>query len=367
MTALDMWAAEIETALGQRSDTQRGAMLRQMTDLFLNSAGSLSEDHVAIFDDVMMRLVAHIETEALAELSAKLAPVGNAPANVIGHLSRNDNIEVSGPVLEKSNLLSDPDLIEIAQTKSQQHLAAIAGRRSISTLVTTVLIGRGDHEVALKVAGNSGAHISSNTYLSVLKRARGDEALTAAVANRRDLPQDMFEQLVHEATETVRQRLVARSGPEMRERISNVLKVVSAKVAQNPGGLRVVGSGAKTLFQPDVAQQRVQVMRWARASDAPKMNEALALLCSVPLRTVNELARLQLHEGIIILGKAGGMSWPELQDVLPVAIPAKIPTATELRVLFDKYAALSAPKAQIAASFLRTAKFISRSAISSLM
>jgi hypothetical protein len=367
MTALDMWSNEIETALGQRSDTQRSAMLRQMTDLFLNTAASLSDSHVAIFDDVMMRLVEHIENAALVELSNKLAPLGNAPVNVIGHLSRSDDIEVSRPVLEKSSILSDPDLIEIAQTKSQEHLSAIAGRRTISALVTTVLIGRGNHDVALKVAGNNGAHISSNTYLSVLKRARGDEALTAAVAGRRDLPQDTFEQLVREATETVRQRLIAKSAPEMRERISNVLKVVSAKVAQNPGGLRAVSGGAKTMFQPDAAQQRVQVMRWARANDAPKMIEALSLLCSVPARTVNELARLHLHEGIIILGKAGGMSWPELQDVLPVAIPGKIPSAAELKVLFDKYAALSAPKAQIAASFLRTAKFISRSAISALM
>ncbi len=367
MTALDMWAAEIQSALGQRSDTQRGAILRQMTDLFLNTASSLSEGHVAVFDDVMMRLVDHIETEALIELSNKLAPVDNAPANVIGRLSRNDDIAVSGPVLEKSSVLSDPDLIEIAQTKSQQHLSAIAGRPSISTLVTTVLIGRGNDDVALKVAGNSGAHISSNTYLSVLKRARGDEALTAAVASRRDLPQEMFEQLVREATETVRQRLVAKSGPEMRERISNVLKVVAAKVAQTPGGLRSVSGGAKTLFQPDVAQQRVQVMRWARGNDVTRMTEALALLCRVPAKTVSELARQRLHEGIIILGKAGGMSWPELQEVLRVAIPSKISTPAELKVLFDKYAALSSPKAQIAASFLRTTKNVSRSAIDALM
>jgi len=82
------------------------------------------------------------------------------------------------------------------------------------------------------------------------------------------------------------------------------------------------------------------------------------------VRTVTELVRQRLHEGMIILGKSGGMSWPELQEILKIAIPAQ---PAELNALFDKYASLSAPKSQIAASFLRTTKSVSRNAIASLM
>lgn len=358
---LDLWSAEIESALSQRSDTQRITMLRQMTDLFVTTAPSLSKDHVDVFDDVMMRLVEHIETQALIELSARLAPVGNAPFNVIGCLSRNDDISVSGPVLENSTVLTDPDLVEIAQTKSQNHLSAIAGRKAISTLVTAVLFGRGNDDVVRKVAANAGAVISSNAYDGVIRRAQGDEALTAAIAHRKDLPQELFERLVREATETVRLRLMARSDAKMRERISNVLANVAARVTQNPAALR--NAGPKTLIQPDLVQQRIQVMRWTRANDVSNLVEALALMCRVPVATVRDLVRQRLHEGIIILGKSGGLSWPELQEVLQVAIPGK----ADLNALFDKYAALSAPKAQIAASFLRTAKHASRGAITALM
>lgn len=360
MKTLDHWNSELDAALSHRSDGQRTAIMRQMTDLFLTTAGSLTRDHVALFDDVMMRLVDHIEHEAQIELSKRLAPVGNAPTNVIGRLSRSDDIAVSGPVLERSPVLTDPDLIEIAQTKSQNHLLAIARRPSISTLVTTALVGRGNDEVALKVASNTGAHISSNTYQTFLKRARGDEALTGAVASRPDLPQEMFEQLVREATETVRQRLLAKSGPEMRERISKVLSKIAAKVSQNPAAL----GGSRSLFAPDVVQLRAQVMNRTRAGDIPKLIDALAILCRVPTKIVSELIKQRLHEGIIILGKAGGMSWPELQEVLKVAAPAK---SAELTALFDKYASLSAPKAQIAASFLRTTKSVSRAAIAKVM
>lgn len=362
MTVINLWTAELDAALSRRSDSQRSAILRQMTNLFVATAHSLSEGHVAVFDDVMMRLVDHIEKEALVELSQRLAPVGNAPVNVIGELSRNDDISISGPVLAQSSVLTDPDLIEIVQTKSQNHLSAIAGRPSISSLVTTVLVGRGNDDVALKVATNGGAHISSNTYLSFIKRARGDEALSTAVASRRDLPQELFEQLVREATETVRQRLLAKSGPEMRERISKVLSSIAARVSQNPASLH--SAAGRTMLTSDAAQQRVQVMRWTRAGDIPKLTDALALLCHVPARTVTQLVQQRLHEGLIILGKAGGLSWPELQEVLKVAMPAK---PAEFNALFDKYAALSAPKSQIAANFLRTTKSVSRNAIARLM
>jgi hypothetical protein len=95
----------------------------------------------------------------------------------------------------------------------------------------------------------------------------------------------------------------------------------------------------------------------------PELIEALALMCRVPVATVTSLVRQHLHEGLVILGKSGGLSWPELQEVLQVAIPGK----TDLAALFDKYASLSAPKAQIAASFLRTARHVSRGAISALI
>ena len=76
----------------------------------------LSDDHVAVFDELMTRLIEHIERQALIELSGKLAPVSRAPANVIGLLSNNDDIEVAGPVLEQSSVLDDGDLIAIARS-----------------------------------------------------------------------------------------------------------------------------------------------------------------------------------------------------------------------------------------------------------
>src|SRR6185503_10480653 len=98
MMSAEKWSAEIDASLSHRSQAQVANVLQQITDWFLQGASTLSEEHVAIFDDVMGRLIERIEHEALVELSERLAPIGNAPAGVIGTLSRNDDIAVSGPV-----------------------------------------------------------------------------------------------------------------------------------------------------------------------------------------------------------------------------------------------------------------------------
>ena len=366
MMNADQWATELDSSLSHRSQAQLAGLLQQVTDWFLAGGETMSEEHVAIFDDVMVRLVERIEREALVELSERLAPLANGPVKVIGQLSRNDDIAVSGPLLERSTVLSDPDLVEIAQTKGQNHLTAIAGRATLSEMVTAVLFGRGNSDVARKVTANPGARISRHTYESLLKRARQDPDLTAAVATRKDLPQEVFEQLVREATETVRQRLLARSTPETRQRVSEVLTNVAARVSREPMP-QALGGSARNLIPLDLVRLRMRVMQAVKARQRSDIIEALAVLCQVPVKAVGDLIKLGSAEGLIVLGKAGGMSWPDLQEVLKVTVPAEAKSLATLKALFDKYASLSSPKAQIAVSYIRTSKAMTRNDINRLM
>jgi len=183
--------AELDTALSKASSSKHSAIFRSVTDLFLNGAPTFSADHVAIFDDVISRLMEKIEHSALIELSARLALLENAPVNVVRRLSCDDDIVVSGPILDKSNVLTDETLAEIARTKSQKHLTAIAGRPRISEVVTDVLVTRGNSEIARKVTGNQDARLSELGFVKLINRASSDKALATAIANRKDLPPEL--------------------------------------------------------------------------------------------------------------------------------------------------------------------------------
>ncbi len=182
---------ELDTALSKASDSRHLVILRSVTDLFLDGLDNFSDDQIAIFDDVIGRLIEKTEAPALVELSARLAPLGNAPVNVMARLACADDIAVSGPVLEKSDVLTDDTLAEIAGTKGQKHLAAIVGRTRIGETVTDVLVDRGNSEIAHKVTANLGARLSELGFVKLIGRAKNDKTLAAAIANRIDMPPEL--------------------------------------------------------------------------------------------------------------------------------------------------------------------------------
>lgn len=182
--------AELDATLQRVSSAQHVTILRRVTDLFVNGAESFADEHVAVFDDVFGRLIERAERTALAELSGRLAPIDNAPANVVGRLARHEDIAIAGPILQKSNL-DDQTLVEIAEAKGEKHLAAIANRAVISESVTNIMVGRCSAETARKVADNKSASFSEVGFVKLINRAKSDKALATAIESRTDLPPEL--------------------------------------------------------------------------------------------------------------------------------------------------------------------------------
>lgn len=349
----DPLCAEFDAILAHGSRPKRFTVLRKMTDLFLAEVDSYSDDHIAIFDGLMCRLIERIEKKALVELSFRLAPIERAPVNVVGRLSHNDDIEIAGPILEHSRTLTDIDLIEIAKTKSQAHLSAIAGRKHIAEQVTDILIHRGDSAVARKVTANQGARFSQNGFDEAVARAEDDESLAAAIAHRADLPPEMLDKLIRQATETVRERLVTNAPPELRDRIAEVVSKASGQVARSVGPA-VVRLAAKGPPRPDPSRLRARIAQSADERNLRELVASFSALAEVPGTTIWDLIRQESTEGLMILGKASGLAWPDMHKVLAVTIPTQARTPEGTSELLAKFSELSAANAQRAVRFIRT-------------
>src|ERR1700757_4638943 len=124
-------ADEVEFAVRTGSPQKCSETVGRVTALFLASAERYNDEQIDLFGDVFERLINTIELRALAEigarmalaeLSAQLAPIPQAPASVVRRLARNEDITIAGPVLIESSRLSNKDLVEIAQTRSEKHL-----------------------------------------------------------------------------------------------------------------------------------------------------------------------------------------------------------------------------------------------------
>ena len=236
---------EIKSSLAAGAATRRSDVLCKVTDLFLTGAENFSDEQTELFDDVFSHLIKKIERSALIELSGKLAPIASAPSNVVRRLARDNDIIIAGPILEQSDVLTEEDIVDIARSMGQDHLLAIAGRRHVSEHVSEILIDRGNGKVLMRVAGNAGAQFSRLTLASLLGKAGEDTDLASTVANRTDIPPELFDQFIVRATEAVRKRLLESVRPLIRNRVEQVISSVARKIAENEAPPRP-GGGARS-------------------------------------------------------------------------------------------------------------------------
>ena len=162
-----------------------------MTDLLVGDVEKYSDHQIAIFGDIMSRMIENAETPALVELSTRLAPLSRVPMNVVTSLARNDNMAVAGPILECSSMLSDDTLLDIAMTKWPNQLAAVAGREGLTETITDLLIERGNADVMHKLISNHSARISEVGFVRLIGQAKTDKTIAAAIATRTDLPLEL--------------------------------------------------------------------------------------------------------------------------------------------------------------------------------
>ena len=219
--------SELEQAVRSGSQETRVRTLRRITDLFLGTKEKLSEEQIDVFDEVLSHLIARMESTALIELSERLAPVNNAPNNVVHTLAVDEEIAVAGPILALSDRLTTQDLVEIAMAKGQSHLLAISRRSSLSASLTDVLVERGDTQVITALAENAGAELSEKAYSEMVDKSETDETLLEKLGLRVDIPLHIFRRLLERVSEAVRTRILALAPAGKRDDIAEILASIS--------------------------------------------------------------------------------------------------------------------------------------------
>lgn len=343
MASRDSLIADLESAIQHGSTDQCADTIRRVTDLFTDRSSQLNEEHIAVFDDVILRLADEIETKARAELARRLAHVENAPANVMSRLAQDDEITVAGPVLVRSGRLSEKDLVEIAQTKSQAHLLAVSSRAVVPEAVTDVLVDRGDSAVLFNVASNNGANFSETGFAALVEKAGKDDALATRVGQRPDIPQPLFRKLVLEASEMVQRRLLVSAAPGMRGEIQKILVKVSHEInpdAPAPRNFIAAQRMMRMLFDSGELGED-QLHDLAKSRRYEEAVAALSILSNVPLDTVDWLMNGDRIEPFLILFKALGFDWLTVRAVLNIRPSGKKLSAKEIEEVCSDFNRLS--------------------------
>jgi uncharacterized protein (DUF2336 family) len=309
---------DLERALSGKQIGDRAVTLRRVTDLFVGASGHLSDDQVALFDDVMSRLLREVETSARASFAHLLAGVTNAPAGVVRSLALDDAIDVAGPVLTHAERIDESTLVEGARTKSQAHLLAISRRKVLAEAVTDVLVERGDREVALSTAGNPGAAFSEFGYSTLVLRSTSDEALATSIWQRPEIPRRHLLKLFADASEAVKRELTAQDPTRARD-ISDLVMAAAQQIQTR---------AREHSPQFDAAYGNVQWMHAAGTLDEAALGKfaaggrfdetvvALSFMCDLPIALIERAMVDPKSEQLVLVARAAGLSWDTVKAML---------------------------------------------------
>src|SRR4030081_781800 len=330
---------ELQTTLAHGTVARRVETLRRVTDLFINGAVDFSDEQVGLFDDVFQCLIERIETHAKTLLANRLAPIDTAPPLTIRALAFDDIIEVAGPVLSQSARLDDQTPIENERTNSQAHLMAISTRKVLSGAVTDVLVQRGNDEVVQSTVNNPGAEFTERGFTRLVNRAEGDDNLATCVGLRPSIPRHLYLKLLAKASDTVRQRLRART-PQIAAQVPNAVKEATRRARSASSALtkntEVAHALVKSLYE-DGRLDEFQVATFAQAGKFDEANASIAALANVPVAVAENMMIETRAEGVMILARVAGLSWSTVKTIIHMRDDLSGGEPTDIAACKDTY------------------------------
>ena len=309
---------ELELAIAHGSPQRRAEILSAVTDLFVHGSVRFSDDEIALFDDVITRLALQIEVSVRSLLARRLAPMAKGPPNIIRILANDDEISVACPILVQSELIDEATLVQCARSKTQEHLLAISRRKSLSEVVTDVLVERGNKQVVLSTAKNPGAKFSAMGFSRLVKRSTGDDTLAVCVGSRPDIPHPLFLTLLATASELVRSKLIAEK-PHIRREIDHAVATVTDEIRAaanaNSTNYEEVRAAVKLKFDSGELNDAA-VRSFAENKKFEETIIALTYLCNVPVDVVEQAMIQDQLDMILVLAKAAKLSWATTKILL---------------------------------------------------
>ncbi len=166
-------------------------------------------DIQALLNSIFMTLVVEAEREIRHRLSERLADADWAPSALVNIMAL-DEIEIARPIIARSSVLQDHDLIRLLVQATLEHQIEVARRPKLPAPVVEAIISRDEPAVLTALASNDTAEISPDAMRRLIDRSREVVALRSPLARHPRLSSDLAEQLYLLVGRALRDALMGR-------------------------------------------------------------------------------------------------------------------------------------------------------------
>lgn len=184
--------ADVEVLRSDPSPENRARVAAKFGGQFDELAGGPQRELALAVLELLVRDAA---AEVRQTLAQAVAASPQLPLAAAGRLAA-DVPEVARPVLQRSPVLRDEDLLGALRAGGKRHALAITGRGQISEALGEALAEAGDLEVVGRLLDNAGAALSERAAARMLDDHGDDPQVEARLIRRTGLPPALVERLV---------------------------------------------------------------------------------------------------------------------------------------------------------------------------
>ncbi|MEP3045911.1 MAG: DUF2336 domain-containing protein [Roseibium sp.] len=305
---------------GETGSARRAELARHVATLFALTSDRCSDEQVDIYDSVLLRLVDMVEDEVRRYVAEQMSNLRRGPEETIRRLAE-DDIEVAEPVLVRSTVLRDADLMKIAEKQGDAHRFAIAQREVLSEDVTDILVRCGDLQVKRKVASNDGASLSDSSIIALISDSASDATLQHSLSDRADLAEAQISSLVAVASDEVRKKLLSAGRNQEAERLEEAADIASQRMSNQYWLDRYDFETARSRILVLAKRGLATEAALRRFASEDRFAEAVATFAWLVRCGVEEVSHWMVRpdpEPFIILAKASGFSTITVRSLLMI-------------------------------------------------
>ena len=279
----------------------------------------LSFDDLAAAEGAMIMMLDDPSPLVRRAMSDVFASSQKAPPVVVNALAC-DQFDVAEPILSRSPLLQEDDLVDLVATGQPETQVAIAGRVMLSTPLAAAISEVGSAEACLTLLENSDAEIALFSIDRIVERFGHLAAIRENLVARDDLPMTTRQALLSKLSQTLAGFVAKRHwlGPEHAE--------YAAREALEKATLALA---AETPYEevPELMQHLRQsgqltagmILRALLSGNVVLFEEALSELSGVPLDRVTSYIHDKNISGFLALySKAGlpDLAYPAFREAI---------------------------------------------------
>jgi uncharacterized protein (DUF2336 family) len=315
----------------------RRALTACVADLFLTGEHVLSDHERFLMTDIMRQLVKEVEVTIRRALAERLAEMPGASRELILLLA-NDTIEVAYPILRRSDVLQDEELIEIIKHRTLEHQLAIASRRRLSGIVSEALVDAGNVDVIRTLLENPDAEIKATTIAYLVEQSKRVDTFQNPLLRRRELSPALAQRMYWWVSAVLRQHIVERFDIDPTRLDTAIEETVVAAIppaaALEPPPARLAGE----LDRTDAITPRL-LIETLEQGEVALFRALFARLSGLRDALINRLMFEPGGEGMAIACKAIGLTRADFLALFAMTSRARSPVCGEphrVAAFFDR-------------------------------